>query len=67
MSILLSCKKASHLLSEAQDRPLNLGERLRLDMHLAICKGCRNYRQQMAFIRRACQGYAQQTSDTDKE
>lgn len=51
---MLSCKETTHLLSEAQDRPLDLGERFALKMHLLMCKGCANYQQQMEFIRQAC-------------
>lgn len=49
-----SCKEVTHLLSEAQDRTLTVGERLQLEIHLAICKGCTNYRKQMDFLRAAC-------------
>ena len=49
-----SCKEVTHLLSEAQDRTLTVGERLQLEIHLAICKGCANYRKQMDFLRAAC-------------
>jgi len=52
---MLSCKEATRLLSEAQDRKLVLPETLRLEMHLALCSGCRNYRKQMSFLRAACQ------------
>jgi hypothetical protein len=54
---MLSCKEATHLLSEGQDRKLNLSERLQLDMHLVICKGCCNYRKQVDFLRAACKAF----------
>ena len=54
---MLSCKEVTHLLSEAQDRKLSVADRLRLKMHLAICEGCANFRNQMDFIRQACRGY----------
>jgi hypothetical protein len=49
----ISCKEASRLLSQAQDRELSLGERIRLRIHLAICRGCRAFSAQLAFLRRA--------------
>ncbi|WP_126444903.1 zf-HC2 domain-containing protein [Sulfuricystis multivorans] len=55
---MLSCKEVTHLLSEGQDRKLSLRERLALKMHLAMCKGCTNYRRQMDFLHRACKRYA---------
>lgn len=54
---MLSCKEASHLLSEAQDRKLDLSEKVQLEMHLAMCRGCKNFREQMSFLREACKRY----------
>ncbi|MND02760.1 hypothetical protein D3C83_222540 [compost metagenome] len=51
--IFPSCKEVSHLVSQGLDRELGLGERLRLRAHLAICNGCRNFKRQMEFLRRA--------------
>lgn len=50
---MMNCRKATELMSQAQDRPLAFNERLSLRMHLAFCSGCRNFRRQMAFIRKA--------------
>lgn len=55
---MLSCKEVTHLLSDSQDRKLMLGERINLEMHLAMCKGCTNFRKQMEFLRMACRRYA---------
>jgi len=49
----IACKEASRLMSQAQDRRLTLGERASLQMHLAICRGCRAVNAQFAFLRRA--------------
>lgn len=54
---MLSCKEATRLLSEAQDRKLDLPEKMQLEMHLAICQGCRNFKGQMNFLRKACKRY----------
>ena len=50
---MLSCKEASRLVSQGLDRDLGLLARLRLRLHLAICEGCTNFKQQMDFLRRA--------------
>lgn len=50
---MMNCKDATHLMSEALDRPLGRGERLRLRVHLLFCGGCRAFRQQMDFLRLA--------------
>jgi predicted anti-sigma-YlaC factor YlaD len=55
---MLKCKSVTHLLSEAQDRPLTLVERTQLAMHLAMCTGCRNYKRQIGFLRVAARHLA---------
>ena len=60
---MLSCREATHLLSEAQDRNLVLPEKLQLEIHLALCKGCRNFRKQMSFLREACQHLGKKQGD----
>jgi len=64
---MLSCKDITHLLSESQDRKLAVSERLRLEMHLAMCTGCKNFKGQMAFLRKACRRYTQANGGQDKE
>ena len=48
---MLSCHEASRLMSEAQDRPLAMSERLALRTHLLICKGCRNFEDNLRSLR----------------
>jgi hypothetical protein len=54
-SINLSCKEASHLVSEGLDRRLGWVERIALRVHLAICDRCTNFSKQVAFLRKAVQ------------
>lgn len=54
---MLSCKDATRLMSEAQDRKLAVSEKMGLELHLMICKGCTNFGKQMDFLRQACRGY----------
>ena len=56
---MLSCKDATRRMSEAEDRELALVEQLELGMHLAICKGCRNYREHLRILREASRAYKQ--------
>lgn len=60
---MLSCKEVNRLLSEAQDRPLALRERLPLRLHLAVCQGCRNFEKQLDFLRQASRGYFRRDDD----
>ena len=49
----ISCKEVTRLISEGLDRDLSLAERAQLQVHLAICRGCRAVNDQMQFLRRA--------------
>lgn len=51
MKLLYSCRKVSELLSQAMDEPLDLTDRMRLQVHLAMCGSCRNVGQQMETLR----------------
>ena len=51
--MMLSCKEVTRLVSQGEDRQLQLGERVALRLHLALCQGCRNMRVQFKFLRRA--------------
>jgi hypothetical protein len=54
---MLSCKEATELMSQEQDRPLSLAERLGLRLHMLICSACSNYRRQMSVLRAACRRF----------
>jgi hypothetical protein len=57
MKLLTTCKEVSELLSQAQDRPLGMGEKFGLKLHLLMCDGCRNFGKQLDFIRGAMKRY----------
>src|SRR5207342_502274 len=48
-----NCREATRLQSEALDRPLRLGQRIGLRIHLVLCKWCRCYGKQIGFLRAA--------------
>src|SRR6266446_6230912 len=47
------CKTATRLQSEALDGKLPLRQRFGLRVHLLLCKWCRRYGKQIAFLRSA--------------
>jgi predicted anti-sigma-YlaC factor YlaD len=60
----MKCSEATRTLSEAQERSLAPGELVPLEMHLALCPACRNYGDQLRFLREAVRnGYARQSED----
>jgi hypothetical protein len=48
--VMLSCKEAIRLASEALDRPLTLRARIGLRMHLLLCSACRAAARQMRAL-----------------
>lgn len=49
----VDCRKASWLMSVACDRALTDGEAESLRLHLANCLECRNFEEQLRFLREA--------------
>lgn len=50
---MLSCRQASERVSQSFERRLSRGERLRLWLHLAACRGCRRLAAQVRFLHAA--------------
>lgn len=64
---MLNCHEVTRLVSESQERPLALGERLSLKVHTMMCDGCRNFKEQIPFLRNTMRAYAQgKNDDSDK-
>ena len=63
--LMLTCKEASRLSSEALDRKLAVREWLALRMHLALCKGCTRVSTQFQFLRRAMSQWLDSPVDKD--
>lgn len=47
-----TCKETTELASRAMDERLSFGDRVAMRMHLAICKNCRRFTQQLQDMRR---------------
>ena len=54
---LLSCKEATRVVSQAQERTLSAFERWKLRMHLAVCDKCTRFERQIRFMREALRRY----------
>ena len=66
MKLNLTCKEASRLLSDGQDRDLGVAERATLRVHLALCVACMRVSRQFEFLRRAARGYPGPDDPRDK-
>lgn len=64
---MLSCEEATRLMSDAMERPLAVRERLSLNVHLAMCKGCRNFGQQVQGLRMLAREYVKRSGATDDD
>jgi hypothetical protein len=53
----LTCKEASRLLSQAQDRKLTLAQRATLRLHLSACEACTRFGAQLNALRVAMRKY----------
>ena len=65
--IMISCRRASELMSQQLDRPLKLGEKLKLQAHLMICKSCPKTHQQFEILHQAGRRYASHSASHDIE
>jgi putative zinc finger protein len=45
--MMIDCREASRLISQKADRPLPLGRRIQLRLHLLICDACTNFSRQV--------------------
>ena len=54
---VISCKEASRLLSQRQDRPLDFWESVKLRLHLGLCDICTRFSRQLDFMRDAMRRY----------
>lgn len=64
---MLNCKEVTRVVSESQERKLSFSERVQLEMHLAMCKGCSNFRKQLDFLRMASRRYASGAGIEDRK
>jgi hypothetical protein len=64
---MLSCCEVTRLVSEAQERPLGLQERMSLRMHTTLCSACRKFEDQLSTIRTAMRNLAQSDLPADQD
>lgn len=51
--IMITCKESTFLISKKQQDKLTLGEKVKLQFHLMMCKYCRRFDAQISFIQKA--------------
>jgi hypothetical protein len=64
---MLTCRQATQLLSEKQDRQLLLKEQSGLQFHLMLCRSCRRFGKQMKTISELSKAYKKIDVDDDHQ
>jgi hypothetical protein len=54
---MISCQDASRLVSQREDGPLGIWDRVALRLHLAVCAACTRFERQIHFLRAAMRKY----------
>ena len=66
MKPMSSCKHATELMSQKQDRELTFKEQSWLLTHLALCPNCRRCNRQFDIIDKACEQRREELDKTDQ-
>lgn len=56
-SMMISCEKASSLVSKREEGKLTLGERFNLAIHLSMCKFCKAFEKQSSYISKQAKNF----------
>jgi geranylgeranyl pyrophosphate synthase len=63
----ITCEDTTPLISELMDHSLPLGKRIRLRLHLAMCKVCGCYQKQLEVIRSLAQKLGESDAQTQQQ
>jgi predicted anti-sigma-YlaC factor YlaD len=63
--LIPDCKEVTRMVSESMDRDLPLVHRVKMRMHLAMCKYCSRFEKQLALLRKAGQSLATHRTGPD--
>lgn len=63
----LNCKEISVLVSREHEQPLTSSERFWMRLHLYICSGCRNFKNNVAIMRAAMKRYLEKGAGNDSK
>lgn len=67
---MLNCNQVSQLVSESRERPLTLKERIESKIHLMMCSGCRDFKNNVDIIHKAMHKFSGgifEKKDDDRE
>lgn len=64
LPLMRTCKEAAALMVAQEDRPLPMVERAALNVHLALCKACPQFRNQLLTMKQAMKQWRHYTEDS---
>lgn len=62
---MMNCLDATFLMSQSRERTLSFSERMKLRLHVGMCRGCANFERQLPRLSDAAKAYA--TSPEQKD
>lgn len=62
---MMNCHDATLLLSHSRERELSFSERMKLRLHVGMCRGCRNFEKQLPRLGDAAKAYAATSDHND--
>ncbi len=63
MKLMFNCREMARLASEELDHPLGFWVKMRMFMHLLMCKDCRTYHDQILCVDKFIDSYYADKSD----
>jgi hypothetical protein len=55
---MMNCHDATFLMSQGRERALTFSERMKLRLHVGMCRGCANFERQLPRLGDAARAYA---------
>ncbi len=62
---MLNCHDATFLISQRRERSLTFSERMKLRLHVGMCRGCANFERQLPRLGDAAKAYATNSENKD--
>ena len=63
IKLKITCREATQIILQAEDRSVPLAERLSLRLHHRICTNCRRFARQVQLMRQASARWRQYTEE----
>ena len=63
IKLKITCREATQIMLQGEDRRMPLGERLSLRLHHRICSNCRRFARQLQLMRQASARWRQYSED----